>query len=332
MGDAVAEKLFVQEGAVDGGAPYGKVTVVGVGQVGMACAFSIMVKGVASEIALVDVLEDKLEGEMLDMQHGQAFTDRTTIRASKDYSITAGSRICVVTAGARQREGESRLSLVQKNVEIFKFIIPQLVKYSPDCLLLIVSNPVDVLTYVAWRVSGLPKERVVGSGCALDSSRFQVEMSQKLGIAASSCHGNIIGEHGDSSVPVWSAVNVGGVALPSVVPDVGTETGPWNEVHKKVVDGAMKVITLKGYTSWAIGLSVANLCDVILKNKREIYSVSTFVKGFHGIKEDICLSLPCVLGNKGISLVMRQKLTPAEEEKLRNSAQTLWGVLKDVKF
>uniref|UniRef100_A0A2K6MED6 L-lactate dehydrogenase n=1 Tax=Rhinopithecus bieti TaxID=61621 RepID=A0A2K6MED6_RHIBE len=192
--------------------PNNKITVVGAGQAGMACAVSILGKSLADELALVDVLEDKLKGEMMDLQHG-----------NKDYSVTANSKTAVVTAGVRQQEGESRLNLVQTNVNVFKFIIPQIIKYSPDCIIIVVSNPVDILTYVTWKLSGLPKHRVIGSGCNLDSARFRYLMAEKLGIHPSSCHGWILGEHGDSSVAVWSGVNVAGVSLQELNPEMGTD-------------------------------------------------------------------------------------------------------------
>merc|ERR1712002_45148 len=238
-----------------------KVTVVGCGAVGMATAFAIMAQEVASEIALVDVMLDKLKGEVMDLQHGLTFLRNIKVSGSGDYSITAGSKLIIVTAGARQQEGESRLNLVQRNVNIFKGIIPQLCKYSPDAIFLVVSNPVDLMTYVTWKLSGFPKNRVFGSGTNLDSSRFRFLMSERLGIAPSSCHGWIVGEHGDSSVPVWSGVNVAGVSLQTLNPKMGHEgdTEDWKAVHKKVVDGAYDVIKLKGYTSWAIGLSCSTI-------------------------------------------------------------------------
>ncbi|XP_010120886.1 PREDICTED: L-lactate dehydrogenase A chain isoform X2 [Chlamydotis macqueenii] len=208
-----------------------KISVVGVGAVGMACAISILMKDLADELALVDVVEDKLRGEMLDLQHGSLFLRTPKIVSGKDYSVTAHSKLVIVTAGARQQEGESRLNLVQRNVNIFKFIIPNVVKYSPDCKLLIVSNPVDILTYVAWKISGFPKHRVIGSGCNLDSARFRHLMGERLGIHPLSCHGWIVGEHGDSSVPVWSGVNVAGVPLKALHPDLGTDADKehWKE-------------------------------------------------------------------------------------------------------
>nr|XP_009933578.1 PREDICTED: L-lactate dehydrogenase A chain isoform X2 [Opisthocomus hoazin] len=255
---------------------HNKISVVGVGAVGMACAISILMKDLADELALVDVVEDKLRGEMLDLQHGSLF-----LRTPK-----------------------------------------------------IVSGKVDILTYVAWKISGFPKHRVIGSGCNLDSARFRHLMGERLGIHPLSCHGWIVGEHGDSSVPVWSGVNVAGVSLKALHPEMGTDADKehWKEVHKQVVDSAYEVIKLKGYTSWAIGLSVADLAETIMKNLRRVHPISTIVKGLHGIKDDVFLSVPCVLGSSGITDVVKMILKPEEEDKLRKSADTLWGIQKELQF
>uniref|UniRef100_A0A1I7RYN4 L-lactate dehydrogenase n=1 Tax=Bursaphelenchus xylophilus TaxID=6326 RepID=A0A1I7RYN4_BURXY len=310
---------------------HNKVTVVGVGQVGMACAYSVLQHNVASEICLVDVVPDKLRGEMMDLQHGLAFTRPCTVRASTDYAITEGSKICVITAGCRQREGETRLSLVQRNVEIFKGIVPNLVKYSPNTIILVVSNPVDVLTYVTWKLSGLPKERVIGSGTNLDSARFRFLLSERLQIAPSSCHGWIIGEHGDTSVPVWSGVNVAGVPLVKVNPNIGTQidSDHWAQhIHQGVVDSAYEIIKLKGYTSWAIGLSVSTIVTAVMHNSRHVFALSTNVKGFHGIDDEVYLSLPAVLGANGITHIVKQNLSEQEVEQLKKSAKALAEVQK----
>ncbi|XP_039964675.1 L-lactate dehydrogenase isoform X1 [Bactrocera neohumeralis] len=311
-----------------------KVTIVGIGQVGMACAFSILAQNVSNEICLVDVCKDKLQGEMMDLQHGSNFLKNPKITASTEYEATAGSRLCIVTAGVRQKEGESRLSLVQRNTDILKHIIPKLVQYSPDTILLMVSNPVDIMTYVAWKLSGLPKNRVIGSGTNLDSSRFRFLMSQRLDVAPTSCHGWIIGEHGDSSVPVWSGVNIAGVRLRELNPNIGTTEDPenWEDVHKKVVDSAYEVIKLKGYTSWAIGLSSASLASAILNNTSNIVAVSTSVQGQHGIDKDVFLSLPCVLNANGITSIVKQILTTTEVEQLQKSANIMDQVQAGIKF
>lgn len=311
-----------------------KVTVVGVGQVGMAAAFSILSQGVSSDVVLVDVVADKLKGEMMDLQHGALFLKNARITADTDYAVTAGSKLCVITAGVRQKEGESRLDLVQRNTDVLKHIVPKLVQYSPDTILLVVSNPVDILTYVAWKLSGLPKNRVIGSGTNLDTSRFRFLISQKLGVAPSSVHGWIIGEHGDSSVAIWSGVNVAGVRLRELNPAVGTENDPenWKDIHKQVVNSAYDVIKLKGYTSWAIGLSVASLASSILRNSNNVHAVSTYVKGLHDIDQDVFLSVPAVLGLNGISNIVRQQLNPSEHEAVLKSAHLMGQVQEGLKF
>uniref|UniRef100_A0A915JK26 L-lactate dehydrogenase n=1 Tax=Romanomermis culicivorax TaxID=13658 RepID=A0A915JK26_ROMCU len=215
---------------------HSKVTVIGVGQVGMACAFSMLVQHVARELVLIDVVEDKLKGECMDLQHGLPFIKNCTIKAGTDYALTANSDIVVITAGARQRDGESRLALVERNVEIFRGVVAKIVKYSPNCTILVVSNPVDVMTFVTWKLSGFPKERIIGSGTNLDSARFKFLLSERLNVAPISCHGWIIGEHGDSSVAVWSGANIAGVKLCSINPKIGTKDDPedWASIHKQV--------------------------------------------------------------------------------------------------
>ncbi|KAM6173767.1 L-lactate dehydrogenase C chain [Erethizon dorsatum] len=311
-----------------------KITIVGVGSVGMACAITVLLKDLTDELALVDVAADKLKGETMDLQHGSLFLSTSKIVSGKDYKISENSKLVIITAGARQQEGESRLALVQRNVNIMKSIIPPIVQHSPDCKMLIVSNPVDILTYVVWKISGLPATRVIGSGCNLDSARFRYLIGEKLGIHSASCHGWIIGEHGDSSVPLWSGVNVAGVPLKSLNPDLGTDSDKeqWKTVHKQVVESAYEVIKLKGYTSWAIGLSVTNLAESILKNLRKVHPVSTLVKGLYGIKEEIFLSVPCILGQNGVSDIIKVNLNSQEETLFKKSADTLWNVQKDLKF
>ncbi|XP_004412457.1 PREDICTED: L-lactate dehydrogenase B chain-like isoform X2 [Odobenus rosmarus divergens] len=269
------EKLIAPVAEEEATIPNNKITVVGVGQVGMACAISILGKSLADELALVDVLEDKLKGEMMDLQHGSLFLQTPKIVADK----------------------------------------------------------VDILTYVTWKLSGLPTHRVIGSGCNLDSARFLYFMAEKLGIHPSSCHGWILGEHGDSSVAVWSGVNVAGVSLQELNPEMGTDNDSenWKEVHKMVVESAYEVIKLKGYTNWAIGLSVADLIESMLKNLSRIHPVSTMVKGMYGIENEVFLSLPCILNARGLTSVINQKLKDDEVAQLKKSADTLWDIQKDLK-
>ncbi|KAM4866025.1 L-lactate dehydrogenase A-like 6A [Thomomys bottae] len=313
---------------------HSKVSVIGTGAVGMACAVSILLKGLSDELALVDVNEDLLRGETMDLQHGSPFVKMPTIVGSKDFGVTANSSLVIVTAGARQAKGESRLNLVQRNVAIFKSVIPSVVQHSPRCKMIVVSNPVDVLTYVAWKASALPPARVIGSGCNLDTARFRFFLGQKLGVHAESCQGWVLGEHGDSSVPVWSGVNVAGVRLRDLNSDIGTDRDPekWEKVHKDVVASAYQIIKMKGYTNWAIGFSVADIAESILRDLRRTHPVSTIVKGLYGIKEEVFLSVPCVLGENGIADLVKVKLTRSEEARLKKSAETLWGIQKELKI
>lgn len=311
-----------------------KVTIAGCGMVGMACAFSILAQNVSGEICLIDQNGDKVKGEMMDIQHGSAFLKSAKISADTDFAVSANSKVIIVTAGARQKEGETRLSLLQRNLDIYKNLIPPLCKLSPKAILLIVSNPVDILTYFAWKLSGFPQHRVIGSGTNLDTSRFRFLLSQRLGIAVESCYGWILGEHGDSSVAVWSGVNVAGVQLRDINPSIGTETDPdqWRCVHAEVIRSAYDVIKLKGYTSWAIGLSISDLVSTILRNKNAIHCISINAKGMYDIDTESYLSLPCVLGENGLIAIVKQQLTDDEQSKLRSSAKVMADNTTQFKF
>ncbi|KAM7539017.1 hypothetical protein Aperf_G00000052199 [Anoplocephala perfoliata] len=314
--------------------PRTKVSIVGVGSVGMAIGFSIMTKGLANTLALIDYDENKVKGEVLDMQHGSQFLHTCNVIGGKEYSYTVHSDVVFIAAGVRQAVGESRLNLIQRNVEIYKTIIPEVVKHSPNCIIVVVSNPVDVLTYVTWKLSGLPRNRVIGSGTILDSARFRHMLGQKLDLAASSIHGYIIGEHGDSSVAVWSRVSVGGVNLSTIYPKFGEEGDPNNfaAVHKDVIDSAYEIIRLKGYTSWAIGLCCANLCAALLNDRNIVIPVTTNVKGLYGINDDVFLSMPCVVNSNGVTSVVNLSLTDSEKAKLHHSAKTLSETAAGIKW
>lgn len=302
-----------------------KLTVVGVGNVGMACAQTCLTQDLINELALVDVQPDKLRGEMLDLQHSAAFIPRAKIVADTDYKITAGSDICVVTAGARQREGETRLSLVDRNVSLFKNIIPKLVEYSPEAILLIVANPVDVLAHASWKLSGFPPNRVIGTGTNLDSSRLRFLLADRFDVNAHNVHGYVVGEHGDSSVPLWSSLTVANIPVVNLHDKKGVQytIETLDEFHRGVVSSAYEVIKLKGYTSWAIGYSVAGLVKSLLRDQRRIHPVSVLAKGFYGIEEDVYLSLPAQLGRAGVLGVASVPVSDAEGQLLKLSAKTI---------
>ncbi|NIG61589.1 L-lactate dehydrogenase A-likeB-like isoform X1 [Pontoporia blainvillei] len=315
-----------------------KISIVGTGSVGMACAISILLKGLSDELALVDVDGGRLKGGSSAWQpfrqNAQYFVKMPNIISSKDYLVTANSSLVIITAGACQEKGETRLNLVLRNLPIFKLMISSIVQYSPRCKLIVVSNPVDILTYVAWKLSEFPQNRIIGSGCNLDTARFRFLIRQRLGIHSESCHGWILGEHGDSSVPVWSGVNIAGVPLKDLNVHIGTDKDPeqWKNVHKDVVASAYEIIKMKGYTSWAIGLSVADVTESIVKSLRRVHPVSTRIKGLYGINEEVFLSVPCILGGSGITNLVKVKLAPEEEAHLQKSAKTLWEIRKELKF
>ncbi|KMZ57503.1 L-lactate dehydrogenase [Zostera marina] len=307
-----------------------KITIVGVGNVGMAIAQTILTQDLVDELVLVDTNANKLEGEKLDLQHAAAFLPRVQIQADTDFKITHHSDLCIITAGARQNPGESRLDLLQRNLNIFKSIVPTLVRESPECLLLVVSNPVDVLTYIAWKLSGFSPNRVFGSGTNLDSSRFRFLLADYLDVNAQEVQAYMVGEHGDSSVALWSSISVGGVPILSFVTNKSEEFEQQvlEKIRKKVVESAYEVIRLKGYTSWAIGYSVANLARSLLRDQRSIQPVSLLSKGFYGIGDDVevFLSLPAMLGRSGVVSVAQIQLTDEEKNRLQNSAKTLWEI------
>uniref|UniRef100_A0A8C4EDM3 L-lactate dehydrogenase n=1 Tax=Dicentrarchus labrax TaxID=13489 RepID=A0A8C4EDM3_DICLA len=310
---SVLQKLISPLASSPAEPPRNKVTVVGVGQVGMACAVSILLRDLCDELALVDVMEDRLKGEMMDLQHGSLFLKTSKIVADKGQDPLRGD--CQLSSGEERQ-------CLQVHHPPDHQIQPQLH-----------THRVDVLTYVTWKLSGLPKHRVIGSGTNLDSARFRYMMAERLGIHASSFNGWVLGEHGDTSVPVWSGANVAGVNLQKLNPDIGTDADKeqWKATHKAVVDSAYEVIKLKGYTNWAIGLSVADLTESIVKNMSRVHPVSTMVKDMYGIGEEVFLSLPCVLNNTGVSSVINMTLTDAEVGQLKKSADTLWGIQKDLK-
>ncbi|XP_004516830.1 L-lactate dehydrogenase A-like [Cicer arietinum] len=306
-----------------------KISVIGAGNVGMAIAQTILTQDLTDELVIVDNKPDKLRGEMLDLQHAAAFLPRVKINSSVEYSVTVGSDLCIVTAGARQIAGESRLNLLQRNLALFKEIIPALARYSPHTVLLIVSNPVDVLTYIAWKLSGFPSNRIIGSGTNLDSSRFRFLIADHLEVNAQDVQACIVGEHGDSSVALWSSISIGGVPVLSFLEkqQIAYEKETLENIHKTVINSAYEVISLKGYTSWAIGYSVANLARSIIRDQRKIHPVSVLAKGFYGIGDDeVFLSLPAQLGRGGVLGVTNVHMNEEEEQRLRDSAKTILEV------
>lgn len=311
-----------------------KITIVGSGSVGSAAAFSMLLKGVSNEVVLINRNGEKVCGEVLDLQNASSFMKNAKISGGSDLLMSSGSRLIIFTASARRIVGESRLDLVKRNVEVMKALIPKLVHHSPNAVLLIVSSPCDIMTYVAWKLSGLPRNRVIGSGTHLDSSRFRFSLAERLGVAVKSMHGWIIGEHGSLSIPVWSDVSIAGAKLREVNPAAVLEGDEekWSEVHQEVVDAASEIIRLKGSASWGIGMCCSDIAAAVLGGSNEVKAVSTMVEGLHGITKEVFLSLPCKLNCDGVASVVNINLTDDEQQKFQESAKLLDEMQQKINF
>jgi len=267
------------------------------------------------------------------MQAGQLFFTNSKVVGSSDVGVTANSRLVVLTVG----QGDGKMSpadLAQKNIAAFKVIIPKILKKSPHCNLLVVSNPVDVMTYAAWKISGLPSHRVIGSGTNLDSNRFRALIADKLKLNTTDCYGWIIGQQGDKSIPVWSAFHVAGVNLKTLNPEIGSagDKENWKACHQKVVNAANEMVKTKRTTSMALALSLASLVKSMLHNNRQVFAVSTMVKGYHGLADEVFLSLPVVLGDFGVCDVIKQPLDPEEVKLLQEGTAQLKSFLAAIKL
>lgn len=305
-----------------------KVGVVGTGLVGSSFAFALMVRRLAGELVLVDANHEKAIGEEMDFNHGLSFTRPMKIRAGT-YADLAGSNVVVIAAGTNQKPGETRLDLLARNAAIFREIVPQVVRHNPDGIILIATNPVDILTHISLSEVDLPPSRIIGSGTILDTSRFRFLLGQYYHVDARSVHAYIVGEHGDSEIPIWSLANIGGVRLREFAP---LQKKPYNQDDMNrlfigVRDAAYEIIKRKGATYYAIGLGLLSIVEAILGNYRSVLSVSTLMTGQYGVK-DICLSLPCVVGANGIEEVLTLNISPEEEEGFRMSAEKLKGTLR----
>jgi L-lactate dehydrogenase len=300
-----------------------KGVIIGAGQVGMACAYSMLIQNTLDEMIIVDINQEKLQGEVMDLVHGLSFVEPSLVRAGT-LADGVDADIVIITAGAKQRPGETRLDLVQRNIELFKKLIPDVVKYCPQAILLIVTNPVDIMSYASWKLSGLPSARVIGSGTVLDTARFRYLLGQKLGIDPHSLHAYIIGEHGDTEVPVWSKANIAGINLcePNLLASEEQINSELTDIFLQVKNAAYEIIQRKGATCYAIGLGVTQIVEAILHNQNRVLTVSSLIDNIHEIK-DVYLSLPAVVNRQGVTRVLNISLLPQEEKQLRHSADIL---------
>ncbi len=309
-----------------------KVSIIGGGNVGTRFAYASIINGLAREMVLVDVNQERAEGEIMDLSHGAPYVSPVQLRVG-GYADVKDSDLVVVTAGRKQNPGQTRLELARANVELFREMIPQLVKYAPEAVYLIVSNPVDVLAYAAFRFSGLPARQVLGSGTVLDSARLRYLLSRHCEIDARNVHAYILGEHGDSEFPVWSKVMIGGILLNEFCPfcEKCSSCHREEEMDKlfgQVRDSAYRIIEKKGETSFGVGLALVRICEAVLNNESSILPVSSLIEDYLGVN-DIYLSLPSVVNRIGVSKVLKVDLNPEEREWFVKSAQAVKKVIRE---
>ena len=305
-----------------------KVAVIGCGFVGSTSAYTLMQSSLFSEMVLIDADRARAEGEALDIKHGLPFTKPMNIYAG-DYSDIADAAIIVITAGAAQKPGETRLDLVKKNTAIMKSIIGEIKKQNCQGILLIVSNPVDVLTNVALKASGFPENRVIGSGTVLDSARLKYRLGEHLSVDSRSVHAFIVGEHGDSEIAVWSSANVSGIAVDDFCEMRGHINHDKNmrAIAEQVKNSAYEIIEKKKATYYGIGMAVKRICEALVRDEKSILPVSSMIHGIYGI-DDVVLSMPAIVGKDGVETLVPISMSSDEVERLKDSAKTLKEVLE----
>jgi L-lactate dehydrogenase len=300
-----------------------RVAVVGTGAVGSTFAFSLLLSGLASEIVLVDANARKAEGEAMDLMHAVPFARNTRIWAGS-IDDCRGAAITVIAAGVGQKPGETRLELLRKNAAIFRMIVPAVALANPGGIILVATNPVDVLAYLAFRISGLPAARVIGSGTILDTARFRALLAEHFGVDPRSVHAYIAGEHGDSEVPVWSSANIAGMPLAefATANGMGHDAARLGQIFEATRDAAYQIIERKGATSYAVAAGLMRIVEAILRDQSTVLSVSSLIRDYHGI-DDIYLSVPTVVGRGGVERTLRLALSPEEAAGLQRSAGLL---------
>jgi len=301
-----------------------KASIIGCGSVGATTAYAYLLSGSVTKITLVDLDQNKARGLCMDLEHARSYTPNVEIDYSDKMEACKGSNIIVVTAGRRQKEGETRLDLVKANKEIFADIIPKLVKAAPGAIFVIVSNPVDIMTYYAIKYAKLPQGRVFGSGTILDSARLQFHISEKIKVHPSSVDAYILGEHGDSSFPVYSSANVLGKPL-NEFPGFNKRTA--HKTYEDTKNAAYRIIHDQGYTCYSIATAIREITEAIFEDSHKVFPLSTLLKNYYG-HSNICLSVPCVLGQNGIEKTLTVPLDKSEQKLLKKSVDTLRAYTK----
>jgi L-lactate dehydrogenase len=304
--------------------PRRKVVIVGAGDVGSTHCYALAQSGLAEEIVMIDRNGDLVKGQVLDLVHGQTFFPTVSIRAGspEDYR---DARVIVITAGTSQKKGETRLDLLRNNAAIIKSIMRDIVDTGSQAVILMVSNPVDVLTYVAIKESGWDRSRIIGSGTVLDSARFRYLLSQHCRVSVHNVHAYILGEHGDSEFAAWSMTHMGGIPWKDRCP-ICRKCDDWDDarerIEQEVRDSAYHIIGYKGATYYAVGLAMVRIIEAILRAQNGVLTVSVLLEGEFGL-QDVCLSVPCIVSAEGVVEIMRSPLPPNEQELLNRSAEIL---------
>ncbi|WP_123055014.1 L-lactate dehydrogenase [Clostridium sp. JN-1] len=300
-----------------------KISIIGAGAVGSTTAYALMNSGLATEIVIVDINKEKAKGEAMDLSHGACFVKPVEIK-SGDYKDTKDSDIVIITAGAPSKPGETRLDLIGRNLKIFKSIVPDVVKYSPNSILLVVSNPVDILTYITYKLSGFPANRVIGSGTVLDTSRFRYMLGKHFDMDPRNIHTYIMGEHGDSEIAAWSLTSIAGMKVDEFCSAAFKKCDDSFEesIAKDVKNAAYDVIEKKGCTNYAVGLAIKRIVEAILGDENAILTVSSLLSGEYNIN-DIYMGVPSIVGREGVKRILEVPLDDDEFSKLCESAKTL---------
>jgi len=308
-----------------------KVVIGGAGAVGSTFAYALMRSGLAEEIVLVDLDRGRAEGEAMDMNHGLFFVPPVDVHAG-DYDDCADASVVVITAGAKQKPGQTRLALVNDNVRICRSIMDEITSRTREAIVVMVTNPVDVLTYFALKHSGLPAGQVLGSGTVLDSARFRYLLSRRYEVDPRNVHAYIVGEHGDSEVALWSMAHIGGMPLETYCQVCGKHVSDLDEdgILRQVRESAYHVIQSKGATYYAVSLALERIVGAVLRDENSVLTVSTLIDGLYGI-EDVCLSLPAVVNRAGVRDILHASLDGREVDGLRHSAEVLRKVIEQVR-
>jgi L-lactate dehydrogenase len=308
-----------------------RVAVVGAGNVGASFAYALVLSGLAPEIVLIDADTRRAEGEAMDLTHAVPFAKPTRVWAGT-LEDTAGAAVTVISAGTAQRPGETRLDLVKRNDAIFASVVPQVAAANPDGIIVVATNPVDVLTYRSIELSGLPSGRVLGSGTILDTARFRAGLAERLGLDARSVHAYVIGEHGDSEVPVWSSANVGGMPLFDYCAFHGIDFSRIEraEIFEATRDAAYAIIERKGATYYAVAAGLMRIVEAILRDQQTVLPVSSLIEDYYGIT-DVCLSIPSVVGRGGVERLVPIGLSAGEATALRKSAAVLRSTIASLR-